>query len=311
MADLILHHYPTSPFAEKIRAVLGAKQLAWHSVDIPRIMPKPDVIALTGGYRKTPVLQIGADIFCDTTLIAYELDAIAPKPALFPAEHALSAERLAQWSDTVFFQIAVALVFQPAVLSAANIGGSAVDTKAFIEDRMAMRKGATLRRVTLEEARASVRKLLGELNAQLGDGRSFLLGDAPTIADFAFYHCIWFIQRVPEVVQMLAPLAKVQRWYERVVAFGHGSPAELSSADAIAIARAAQPRELKLESDTPGFAPGDAVEVLPTDYGLDPSAGELVVSNEREIAIRRTDPRAGELIVHFPRWSYELRKSQS
>jgi glutathione S-transferase len=309
MSELILHHYPNSPFAEKIRAILGAKQLTWRSVEIPRIMPKPDVIALTGGYRKTPVLQIGADIFCDTTRIAYELDAIAPKPALFPPEHALSAERLAQWSDTVFFQIAVALVFQPSVLATANLGGTAADTKAFIEDRVAMRKGATLRRVTIEEARSAVRKLLAELAAQLGDGRSFLLGDAPTIADFSFYHCIWFVQRVPEIVQMLAPLVRVQRWYERVVAFGHGTPTDLSSTDAIAIARAARPRELQPGSDTPDFAPGDAVEVLPTDYGLDPSAGELVVSNEREIAIRRTDPRAGELIVHFPRWTYELRKA--
>ena len=56
---LILHHYPGSPFAEKIRLILGFKGLHWSSVIIPNVMPKPDVIALTGGYRKTPVLQIG------------------------------------------------------------------------------------------------------------------------------------------------------------------------------------------------------------------------------------------------------------
>ena len=59
MTDIILHHYPTSPFSEKVRLVLGYKKLAWKSVIIPSIMPKPDVIALTGGYRKTPFLQIG------------------------------------------------------------------------------------------------------------------------------------------------------------------------------------------------------------------------------------------------------------
>jgi hypothetical protein len=48
--------------------------------------------------------------------------------------------------------------------------------------------------------------------------------------------------------------------------------------------------------------------VLPTDYGLDPSAGELVACTPDEIAVRRVDPRAGELIVHFPRASYDLRK---
>ena len=69
MNELILHHYPTSPFAEKIRLVLGYKQLSWKSVIIPMMMPKPDVVSLTGGYRRTPILQIGADVYCDSALI--------------------------------------------------------------------------------------------------------------------------------------------------------------------------------------------------------------------------------------------------
>ena len=69
MADLILHQYATSPFSEKIRLLMGAKGLAWQAVEIPPIMPKPDVVALTGGYRRTPILQVGADIYCDTALI--------------------------------------------------------------------------------------------------------------------------------------------------------------------------------------------------------------------------------------------------
>ena len=72
--DLILHHFDASPFAEKVRLILGFKGLAWRSVQIPMAMPKPDVVALTGGYRKTPLLQIGADIYCDTALIARVLD---------------------------------------------------------------------------------------------------------------------------------------------------------------------------------------------------------------------------------------------
>ena len=63
MNDLILHNYASSPFSEKIRLVLGSKKLPWKSVHIPPIMPKPEVVALTGGYRRTPVLQVGADIY--------------------------------------------------------------------------------------------------------------------------------------------------------------------------------------------------------------------------------------------------------
>ena len=51
MHELILHHYPTSPFAEKARLMLGFKQLSWRSVMIPPVMPKPDLTALTGVRR--------------------------------------------------------------------------------------------------------------------------------------------------------------------------------------------------------------------------------------------------------------------
>ena len=96
MTELILHHYPNSPFAEKIRLILGAKKQSWHSVTIPMIMPKPDLVALTGGYRRTPVMQIGADIYCDTALICDVLEHLAPTPALYPAAQKGMARVLAQ-----------------------------------------------------------------------------------------------------------------------------------------------------------------------------------------------------------------------
>ena len=99
MSELILHHYPNSPFAEKIRLILGHKKLPWKSVFIPMIMPKPDLTALTGGYRKTPVLQIGADIYCDTALMCRVIDALNPEPPLYPGPVAGLSEIVAQWAD--------------------------------------------------------------------------------------------------------------------------------------------------------------------------------------------------------------------
>ncbi|MDO8719512.1 MAG: glutathione S-transferase N-terminal domain-containing protein, partial [Polaromonas sp.] len=113
MTELILHHYPTSPFAEKIRLILGYKQIPWKSVLIPAIMPKPDVLALTGGYRKTPVLQIGADIYCDSALIADVLEHIQPRPTLYPEPSKGMARTLAQWADTTLFWTAMAFNLQP------------------------------------------------------------------------------------------------------------------------------------------------------------------------------------------------------
>ena len=71
---VILHHFAQSPFSEKIRLIFGLKNIAWTSVLISRIMPRPDLMPMTGGYRRTPVMQIGADIYCDTQCIIRELE---------------------------------------------------------------------------------------------------------------------------------------------------------------------------------------------------------------------------------------------
>src|SRR6188768_244952 len=113
MSELILHHYPTSLFAEKARLLLGFKGLSWHSVKISPVMPKPDLTALTGGYRRTPVLQIGADVYCDTALIARVLEALAPTPTLFP-DGAPTAPVLAQWADFTLFWSVIPYTMQPA-----------------------------------------------------------------------------------------------------------------------------------------------------------------------------------------------------
>jgi len=306
VTDLILHHYPTSPFAEKARLLLGFKKLAWKSVIIPRIMPKPDVVALTGGYRKTPILQIGADIYCDTALIARKLEQLAPMPPLFPVAHTASIHAMCQWADSQLFQVAVVIAFQPEAM--ATTFASREEMKAFAEDRAAMRKGVPSRRTPLAEAKPAMQSYLQQMDAQLAGGQPFLFGAAATAADFSVYHPLWFLHVRPVLQPLLAPYRRVGEWLDRMIAIGHGASTEITSTQAIAIANAASPASVSRESDADGFQHGDQVEVLPTDYGLDPVAGELVVCNLDEIAVRRHDPRAGEVVVHFPRLNYELRK---
>ena len=143
MSDIILHHYPTSPFSEKIRLVLGFKNLAWKSVIIPSIMPKPDVVALTGGYRKTPFMQIGSDVYCDSALICDVLEHVQPAPTLYPESHKGLARVLAQWADTTLFWAAMAYSLQPKGAAAAFAAGGPDFIKAFGADRAAMFTGMT------------------------------------------------------------------------------------------------------------------------------------------------------------------------
>src|SRR5438874_1714626 len=74
MSELILHQYAMSPFSEKVRKVLAVKQLAWRAVEQPMWNPKPQLVPLTGGYRRIPVLQLGADVYCDTACILREIE---------------------------------------------------------------------------------------------------------------------------------------------------------------------------------------------------------------------------------------------
>ena len=77
MSAPILHHYPASLFSEKVRTLFGYLDIEWQSVTIPPIMPRPHLMPLSGGYRRTPILQIGADVYCDTQIICRKLAALA------------------------------------------------------------------------------------------------------------------------------------------------------------------------------------------------------------------------------------------
>jgi glutathione S-transferase len=307
MSELILHHYPTSLFSEKARLMLGFKGLSWRSVIIPAILPKPDVTALTGGYRKTPVLQVGADIYCDTALIARRLEAEKSSPSFYPEDQAFTVESLANWADTVLFLHSVSLVFQPASLAVrfAKVPPEAV--KAFVADRSTFFDGGSATRVPLELAQHQWPTLMGRLETQLERSGDFLLG-VPSIADFSVAHTLWFLKQTPVTAPLVDKYPAVLAWYQRVIGFGHGAASELSSADAIEIARNTEPAPLPDEvfNDPNGFEPGQQVSVSAVDYGVDAVHGELVFSGREVIIIRREDERAGVVHVHFPRFGFRI-----
>src|SRR5271154_2556538 len=138
MQSPILHHYQTSPFSEKMRLVFGAKHMQWRSVIVPVMLPKPDVVALTGGYRRTPFLQVGGDIYCDTALMGRVIDRVAPTPPLYPASAGGQQHVLAQWADSALFWSAIPYTMQPA--AAAHLFGGAPPEflKEFRADRALM-----------------------------------------------------------------------------------------------------------------------------------------------------------------------------
>lgn len=309
MSELILHHYPTSLFAEKARLMLGFKGLSWRSVTIPSIMPKPDLTALTGGYRRTPVLQVGADIYCDTALMARRLEQEKASPTFYPEGQEFTVASLAAWGDSVLFMHAVSLVFQPESLAVRFAKVPPEAAKAFVADRSSLFTGGSATRLSAEQAKHQWPTLMARLELQLSRNGDFLFGE-PSIADFSVAHTLWFLRQTPVTAPFVDNYPGVSAWLGRVLGFGHGAHSELTSAEAIEIARNATPAALPDEAfvDPNGFKAGDQVAISATDYGVDSVEGELVFAGTEELILRREDDRAGVVHVHFPRLGFKIEK---
>jgi len=312
MNDLILHNYASSPFSEKVRLILGHKKLPWKSVLVPPILPKPDVLALTGGYRRTPVLQVGADIYCDTALICDVLEHVRPEPTLYPPHLKGVCRIFAQWADSSLFWAAMGYNLQPR--GAAHVFAKAPPeaAKAFGEDRKAM--SGSMVRLRPGDATSAYRSYLRRI-ANMADEHDFLFGVEPCVADFSAYHGIWYTRsQVPVLADILNATPSVAEWANRMEAIGHGAMGKLSSGDAIAIAAAHEPAargaNLLIDSafqDDHGIALGTRVTITAESFGNEPTEGELIAATRTHYSLRREDPRVGIVHVHFPRIGYTLR----
>jgi glutathione S-transferase len=311
MADLILHHYATSPFSEKVRLILGAKKLPWKSVFIPPIMPKPDVETLTGGYRKTPFLQIGADMYCDSALIADVLEHLQPEPTLYPEPEKGMSRILAQWADTTLFWAAMAWNLQPKGAAEVFAKAPPEAIKAFGEDRGKMSAG-NMTRLRPADATSAYKSYLRRLSDMLDD-KPFLLGEVPSIADFSAYHPLWYTRRIESVRTILELTPGVVDWMDRMAAIGHGAPEKFSADEAIAVAKAATAHTLLTDStfqDDHGIPLGSAVTIRAESFGLEETPGTLVAATRTHYTLARSGDRIGTVHVHFPRIGYVLKKAE-
>ncbi len=285
-----------------MRVCLGIKDLGWHAVDQPVVMPKPELVALTGGYRRVPVMQIGADIYCDSQLIVRELERRWPSPTLFPAGDRGLAGALALWSDRSFFQAAVALIF-------GGLGDRVPE--AFIKDREALRgqpfDTAAMRRA-MPHARSQLRAQVALLAEQLSDGRDFLTGEAPGLADANAYYNLWFMRSAyPPAARLFEEDQIVRGWADRVHMIGHGTRSQTSREQALDSAMSAAPLPGSIDPrDELAELAGEEINVAADDYGRDPVRGILVGCSPYHVAIQRHDARVGDVVVHFPRIGFSI-----
>lgn len=304
MNELILHHYPASPVSEKVRVALGIKKLAWRSVEIPRVPPKPDVMPLSGGYRRTPIMQIGADIFCDSQCILREIHRRHPRPAFFPGDSEGATWALGRWTDALF-DTAVRL----------SMGANADQLpEAFLQDRGRLFFGPAWNTARLKgdvlHVAAQLRAQFGWIDRQLADGRDYLPGTVPGLLDAMIYYLVWFTRgRWQGGPALLAEFRKLEKWEQRVKELGHGKPSPMTAAEAIELARSSETAtpERADPRDPQALRAGQHVSVVADiDSGEAPVEGSIRMVDANTVAILRDDPRVGTVCVHFPRVGYRV-----
>jgi glutathione S-transferase len=298
--EIILHQYVNSPFSEKIRKIFAHKKITWRSVDQPVIMPKPKLVPLTGGYRRIPVLQIGADVWSDTGIIIRKIDELQPEPTLYPGGLTAAADTMNQWADRRLFWSATPVIFEKL---------AAVTPKEFIEDRSKLIPGTNFAEISkaAPDSRNQLRAFLEILDGQLATS-TFLLGDAFSLADAACFHPVWFLQAEPTAFGLAQKFTNLMRWFERVNAMGSGDVSPMDPDEALNIAKDSAPATAEdVDSRDPnGLMAGTRVSVMPDDYGFDPVIGRVVVSTIHEIAIEREVPELGRIVNHFPKIGFRI-----
>jgi glutathione S-transferase len=307
MSKVILHHYPLSPYSEKVRLALGLKDVAWNSVEIPVWTPRPKLTPMTGGYRRTPILQVGAEFYCDTLHILRAIEEQGSSDSLYPKGQEGLAKALGWWIEKGSFMNAVCL----------TIGNMPGLPQELIDERR------PLFRVNLdpEALRPKRAVYLQRLNAHIAwlaevlvDGRKFIFGANPSAADLSAYHPIWFARQNggSEVNELIAFANVIDPWYERVAAVGHGKFVEMTPDQAVEVARAStpsEPDEWSSEAQNVGLRRGDWVSVTPDDYG-NPVHGTLLSWTPDEIVIRHEDPTVGKVNLRFPRVGFDAAPAQ-
>jgi glutathione S-transferase len=298
--EIILHQYATSPFSEKIRKIFAHKKISWRSVEQPVIMPKPKLVPLTGGYRRIPVMQIGADVWCDTGIIIRKIEELKPEPTIYPGGLTAAADTMNQWADRRVFWSTTPVIFE-------KLG--AMVPKAFIEDRSKMMQGTDFGAIarSAPDSRNQLRAFLEILDHQLATSL-FLLGDSFSLADAACFNPVWFLRAEPNAFGIAQKFKNLMRWFERIDAMGYGDVRAMDPDEALKIAKDSAPASAEnVDAHDPNeLKAGTRVSVTPDDYAFDPVTGRVVVSTIHEIAIEREVPELGKIVNHFPKIGFRI-----
>lgn len=283
--------------------MFGYCNVQWQSVISPAMPPRPTVDPLAGGYRRIPVAQIGADVFCDTKIIAAELAHISSKPELDVEACSKEISDYANHIDTTVFMASLQIPSPMTMLTTVFRLFSPLQAIKFIKDRAGVQKTSSVKPIGRQRSLALIDDHHTGMESKLKEN-DFLFGDAPCIADFSAYHVLWF-KHLTNKSSELEGFSMINAWYQRMSDFGHSERQELSKSELFELARISEPREIpssmKQDQDI-----GKKVEIKPSDYAKDSVVGDLVGGDEFRWIVARETEEFGVIHVHFPKAGFSL-----
>lgn len=300
---LILHQYDISPFSQKAQKMMGLKELSWQSVEMPMIAPKPDVEALTGGYRGTPVLQIGRDVFIDNWMIARALDEFDASGPAINAQGGLREAALYAWGERLFTPL----------LHAALAAYQSEWDADFLADRKRVFPDVDFDTLDVSDPdrRSQVRAYLGTVEAQLGLDQDFLGGAQADSCDIHVWGMVWMIHSaLPALMPIVETFPRLTDWYERVSALGTGDREDVKMDVAWQSLKDGPARPLPDTPDQEPLAPwvGEVVDIAAGSADRGSASGRLLAVDHEQVVLG-VEPISGEAAqVWFPRFGYHLRQ---
>lgn len=280
--------------------MLAYSKTPWCSAISPPMPPRPIVDPLVGGYRRIPVAQLGADLFCDTRIISSEIAEIATKPQLEFANCSCTEQDFIGKIGAEYFMAIVQTAKPSSVLRMLVTRYWPWQILSLMRDRAGVAKTSALPRVKREEQINRADEFKRQL-AKLLENSTYLFGEQPSLGDFAAYHLIWFAD-LTRPGSFANDEPKVTAWQNRLANLGHGEQTKISKKQAFAAAENNTPRAVTIEN-TSSLA-GKTVAIGPTDYAMDTISGVLIAADKDRFILARETTKFGQIHVHLPNDGY-------
>jgi glutathione S-transferase len=219
---LRLYDWGPSPFCLKVRAILDYKRLPYQRLNV---LGKAIIELNRRGTGKVPALEIDGELVSDSTDIAYALERIAPTPAIIPTKPRDRAvcHAIEEWADEAIYY--VALYYQwwdpagraavPQAFGRGPLGRVAY--QIYLRRVLGQLRGQGVARKSPAQIRDDLERHIAASEGLLSD-RSYLLGDAPMLCDFALMGQLVYLQRTPVGQIALEDRPTIAAYLERMKA---------------------------------------------------------------------------------------------